>query len=130
MGSASRRRSARLGSLPVLALQHLHLLLEIRLQRLQIEARTLLHRGVLEEGLGILADGLLHVGEAPELVGEPTVEVERSGETRALEGIETQIDDDRPVDLHGAAEPAARLVDEAILVVVDANGAERRLREV
>ena len=53
--------------------------------------------------LGGLADLLLHEDEPPELVGEPVVEGERAalsvGHAGALEGIEAQVDEDRPVDL-------------------------------
>src|SRR5262249_34740604 len=115
---------ASLGSLAVLALQRLHLLLELRFQRLQVEGPALLHRRILEEGLGVPADFVFHEHEAPELVGELVVERERAAasarQARALERIESEIDDDRPIDLNRAAQPTARLIDEAVLVVVEA----------
>src|SRR5215475_11793701 len=78
-------------SLGLAALHHLHLLLELRLQRLQVEAGALLHRRIVEEGLRVAGDRLLHVDEAPELVGEPVVEGERAAESGALEGVEPEV---------------------------------------
>src|SRR5206468_5027000 len=108
----------------------LHLLLELFLQPLQVEARALLHGRELDEGLGVLPDLLLHEDEAPELVHEPVVVGDRSADPRALEGIETEIDENGPVDLDRAAQPAVGLIDEPVLVVVDTYGAQRRLGEV
>jgi hypothetical protein len=51
----------------------LHLLLELLLQRFAVDARALLHRRVLEEGLRVLLHLLLHEHEAPELEREPVV---------------------------------------------------------
>jgi len=45
-------------------------LLELRLQCIEVEARSRLHRRELDRGLGDLGDLLLHELEAPELVGE------------------------------------------------------------
>src|SRR5882724_499206 len=120
----------RVGSLALVAPHRLHLFLELHLQRFQVERRTLLHRWVLEEGLGSLADLLLHVDKAPELIDEPVIEGQRSDQSSTLEGIEPQIDQDWPVDLHRPAQPALRLIDEAVFIVVDADGPERRFGEV
>src|SRR5271166_355319 len=76
-GHETRTRASAL--LALLALHHLHLLLKLRFQRLQIETRALLHRRVLKERLGVLRDLLLHKHEAPEFVREPRVEVQGAG---------------------------------------------------
>src|SRR5882672_5880130 len=49
---------------------------------------------------------------------------------QALKGIEAQVRYRRRVHMHLAAEPAVRLLDEAILVVVDAHRAEGAFAEV
>src|SRR5215470_12714147 len=85
-------------------------LLQFLLERFEIEARALLHRREIEEGLRCLCHLVLDEDEAPKLVGVPIVERQRSGETRALERIEAQVDEGRPVRLYRAAEPAARLI--------------------
>src|SRR5262245_28693527 len=103
---------------------------KLLLERLHVEARALLHRRELDEGLRGLRDLLLHEHVAPELVDEPVLVVERALDPRALERVEAQIDEDRPVDLERAAQPAVRLVDEAVLEVADPHRAERRLGEV
>src|SRR5207247_4864070 len=52
------------------------------------------------------------------------------GPTHALEGIEAEVGDVRYVHMVFLAEPAAGLVDKAILVVINANRAERALAEI
>src|SRR5690606_6019522 len=88
-------RATRVGLLALAAPHHLHLPLKLFLQRCQVERRAFLHRRVLEEGLGGLADLLLHEDEAPELIGEPVVVGQRSApgarQPRALEGIEPKV---------------------------------------
>src|SRR5262245_30084624 len=80
-----------------------HLLLELFLQRRQVEARARLHRREVQEGLSRFADLLLHEDEAPELVGVPVVVSQRSvgavRQSSPLERIEAQIDEDRPIRL-------------------------------
>ena len=80
------------------------------------------------------ADLLLHELETPELVDKPVVESERAPyrrwAARALERIEPEVGEDRPIDLDRAAEPTAGLIGEAILEVVDAHRAQRALGEV
>ena len=108
--------------------------LDLRLDRLHVEARPLLHRRELDEGLRGLRDLLLDEDETPELVREPVVVGERADlavrHARALEWIEAQIDQDRPVDLERGAQPAAGLVREPIFEVVDPDRAQRALGEV
>src|SRR5262249_24197404 len=103
---------------------------EFLLQRFEVEARALLHRGVIQEGLRVLGDRILDEDEAPELVGEPVIVRQRAGQPRALKGIEPEIDQDGPIDLDRATEPAAGLIDEPVLEVVDTHRAEGRLGEV
>ena len=81
-------------------------LLDLLLDRFQIEARALLHRRELDEGFGGLAHHLLHEYKSPELVGEPVVEIQRSAQAGALEWIEPQVDQDRPIDFDRSAQPA------------------------
>src|SRR5262249_61938121 len=49
---------------------------------------------------------------------------------RALERVQTEVDQDRPVPLDRGAEPATRLIGEAVLVIVDPHRRERALGEV
>src|SRR5882672_3408056 len=103
---------------------------KLLLQRFEAEARTLLQRRELEKGLRVLRYLLLHKDEAPELVYEPVLVEERAGQARALERIQTEVDEDRPIDLDRATQPTVRLVDEPVLEVADAHRAERRFREI
>src|SRR5262245_57062295 len=105
-------------------------LVELLLQLLEVEARALLHRWELEEGLRRLRNLLLHEDVAPELVRVPILVEERSLNARPFEGVETQVDEDRPIDLDRATQPAVWLIDEPVLVVADAHRTERRLGEV
>src|SRR5262249_29096961 len=110
--------------------------LDLRLHGIEVEAGPLLHRRVLDRSHGQLFDFLLDEHEAPEFVLEP-VEVllgtgsgPALGPARALEGIEAKVGQERHVDVGLLAEPAVRLVDEAILEVADAHRAQRALAEV
>src|SRR6478672_740741 len=83
-----------------------------------------------------LPPGSLDADEAPELVLEP-VEVLLCaflravvGPARALERIEPQVGQVRDVGPGLVTHPATRLVDEAVLVVADADGAELAFAEV
>ena len=93
------------------ALECLHLLLQLRLERLQLERRALLHGWVVDEGLSVLGNLPLDEDEPPELEGKPVVERERSpagsGKAGPLERIDPQIDQHRPIDLDRPAKPAA-----------------------
>src|SRR5262245_11437601 len=77
--------------------------LDLGFDGFQIEACALLHRWKLDRSLRELSHFLLYKLEAPELVGKPVVECQRPlvavGQTRALERIETEIGEDRPVNL-------------------------------
>src|SRR5262245_61443558 len=57
---------------------------DLLLQRFEVEARALLYRRELDKGLRHLGDLLLHVDEAPELVGEPILVEERSLQARTF----------------------------------------------
>src|SRR5271157_2273352 len=125
----ARRRAlaARIGSLSCSALARLE---HLFFHGLQVEGRALLHRGELDRGLSELLHLLLDVDEAPELVLEPVKILERSGHPRALERIQAQVHENGDVELDRAAKPAIRLIDEAVLEVVDAHRAERAFRKV
>ena len=99
---------------------------DLRLDGGHIEAGAALHRREVDQRLRRLPHDLLHEHETPELVGEPVVIGDRAivlavEHASAFVRIEAQIGQDRPVDLHRRAKPAAGLVGEAILVVVDAH---------
>src|SRR5262249_48601325 len=100
--------------------------LDLCLHRLKIEARPLLHGREIDQALRSLCDLLLYKSEAPKLVGIPIVKGQRPTIARrqscSLVGVETQIDEDGPIDLHSGSEPAIRLIGEAILEVVKADG--------
>src|SRR5215470_2667673 len=81
-----RDRSLRGSSRPLVGGPAFHFLIQLLLQGLEVEARALLHRRVVDESLRVPADFLLHEHEAPELVDVPVVVGERAGHTRALEG--------------------------------------------
>src|SRR3954452_812973 len=110
--------------------------LDLRLHGVEVEARALLHRRKLDRRHGELLHLLLHEDEAPELVLEPLEILLRAGlgavlrPARALEGIEAKVGQIGDVDLGLVAEPATGLVDEAVLVVADAHGAELAFAEV
>src|SRR5262245_30931743 len=112
------------------ALPRLQLLFQLFLQPLQIEARALLHRRAVEEGLCVLRQLLLDDDVATAFVYVQVVEGQRAAQPRPFKGIEAEVHQDRPVRLHRAAKPAARLIDEPVLVVADAHRAESGLGEV
>jgi hypothetical protein len=98
----------------------LYLFLNLR----HVKARALLHRWKLDEGLGRLRHLLLHEHEAPELEGKPVVVGCRPIilavlHSRPLVGVQTQIDQYRPIDFLSGAKPAIGLIGEAVLVVID-----------
>src|SRR6476469_3123031 len=109
-------------------------LLDLLLDGFQVEARALLHRREFDGRLSELPDLLLRKLEAPELEGKPVVVGQRPlvavWQPRPLERIEPEIGEDRPIDLDRAAQPAAGLVGETILEVVDAHCAQRAFGEV
>src|SRR4051812_5793049 len=114
----------------------LHAFTHLRFDRVEVEARARLHRWVFEKCLDFLPHYLLDKDEAPELELEP-IEVLLASffrsvvrPARALEGIEAQVSDVRHVRLRLITEPAFRLIDEAELVIVDPNRADRALAKI
>src|SRR5580698_3756361 len=101
-------------------------ILAMRFDRLQVEARALLHRWVLDRTLRHLANFLLYKLETPKLVGKPVVERQRTvGAVRkvhAFERVKTNVGQDRPIHLDRAAKPTAWLIGEAIFVIIDTHG--------
>src|SRR5262249_28328426 len=132
-GRPTRGRPAR--NISLLSSLRLDGLLNLLLDGLQIEACTLLHGRKLDRGLGDFRHLLLHELEAPELVDEPVVIADRPAilaveHARSLERVQTKIDQDRPVHLERGAEPATRLIGEAVLVIIDPYRRECALSEV
>ena len=99
------------------------------LNRIEVEAGTLLHWRELHRGHRKLLNLLLDKYEAPEFILEPIEVLLRSelgpaiGPAHSLEWIEAQVDQVGHVRLGFITQPTSRLVDEAILVVVDTAGA-------
>src|SRR5437667_8979080 len=113
-----------------------HLFRQLRFDGFKIETRPFLHRRVIEEGLEFLADDLLDEHKTPELELEPIEVLLPSffrpivGPALALKRIEAQVNQVGNVHLRLGTKPAVRLVDETILVVVNAHRADRALAEV
>src|SRR5450432_2498860 len=113
-----------------------HSLRHLCLEGIKIETCAPLHRRVIEESLQCLADYLLDEDKAPEFVLKPRHVILRAffrlivGPARALERIKPQVDEDWHVRMVLDTQPATGLVDESILVVVDANRAERAFAEI
>src|SRR5262249_8331075 len=95
----------------------------------QIERSRRLHRRKFDETFGELAHDLLHENETPELIGKPRIVVDGSPDTRAFERIQPDVGQHRKGWFDRAAQPASWLVDEAVLVIVYADGAKRCLSE-
>src|SRR3954451_12192924 len=117
-------------------LRLLHLLCHFGFDSLEVEARALLHRRILKEGLERLAHYLLDKHETPELVLEP-IEILLCaffgavvGPASPLERIQPQVSNVGDVELRLFAEPAVGLVDESEFVVVNADSAYRAFAEV
>src|SRR5213080_5457796 len=117
-------------------LRLLHLFPHLRFHRVKIEARAQLHRRVIEESLEFLAHHLLDENKAPELELEP-IEVLLSTFFRPivwpalpLKRIETQVDQVRHIRFSLFTKPTLRLIDEPVLVVVNANRADGAFAEV
>src|SRR5438034_5606061 len=113
-----------------------HLFRHLGFHGIKIETRTLLHRRVIKEGLEFLAHHLLDEDKAPELELEPIEVLLRAvfrsvvGPALTLERIETQVDQVRHVNMRLLTQPALGLVDEAELVIVNTNRADRAFAEV
>src|SRR5215208_6705966 len=110
--------------------------LDFRFHGIEVEARAPLHRRELDRSHGQLLHLLLDKNEAPEFVLEPREVILRPGfgpivgPARALEWIEAKVGQIGHVSLGLVAQPAAGLVDETILEVVDAHGAKLAFAEV
>src|SRR5215471_1196891 len=98
--------------------------------RFQIERSRRLHRRKFNESFGELGHDLLHEYETPELIGKPRIVVDGSTQACAFEWIQPNIGQNRKIRFYGAAQPAAGLVDEAILIIVNADGAKCCFGEV
>src|SRR3989442_5451394 len=109
---------------------------DFRFHSIEVEAGPLLHRRVLDGGRDELLHLLLDEYEAPEFVLEPLEVILRPGLRRAvrpagaLERIEAKIDQVRHVNVALRTQPTGGLIDEAILEVADAHGAQLTLPEV
>ncbi|MBR0741339.1 hypothetical protein JQ581_30855 [Bradyrhizobium liaoningense] len=107
-----------------------------RLHGIEVEARALLHRRKRYRGHGQLLDLLLNEHEAPEFILGPIEILLRAisgaviGPARSLERIKAKVGQIGHVNRGFFTKPSAGLVDETILVLVDANGAELALTEV
>ena len=107
---------------------------DFRLHGIEVEARALLHRRELDRRHGQLRHLLLDKHEAPEFVLEPVEVLLRpslvplSGQPVRSKGSRRRLVRYGHVGLGLVAEPAAGLVDEAILEVVDAHRTECRFR--
>ena len=115
---------------PVASFRHL------RFHRFEVEARASLHWRVIQEGLDFLAYQLLDEHKAPELILEP-IEVLLRPFFRpiiwpacALERIEAKVGDVGHVRFGLVTEPSLGLVDEAVLLIVNAYRAEGAFAEV
>src|SRR5271154_1093914 len=99
--------------------------IDLRLDGGHIETAAGLHRREVDHRLRRLTHDLLDKHETPELVGEPVIVRDRTivlsvEHASTLVWIEPQIGQNWPVHLYGRAKPAAGLVGEPILVVIDA----------
>src|SRR5215475_6465281 len=103
---------------------------DLLFDRFQIERSRRLHRRKFNETLGELGHDLLNENETPELIGKPRIVVDGSTQACAFERVQPDIGQNRKIRFYGAAQPATGLVDEAILVVVNADGAKCCLGEV
>src|SRR5216117_3374779 len=107
-----------------------HLFRHLRFDGIKIETRAFLHWRIIEKGLQFLAHHLLDENKAPELELEPIEVLLRAffrpivWPALTLEGIEAQVDQVRYVNLRLITQPTLGLVNETILVVVNANGAD------
>src|SRR5215510_11227901 len=103
---------------------------DLLLDSVQVERSGFLNRRELDECFAELRHLLLDEDEAPEFVLEPLSLLQGLPHTRSLQRVQAEVSQDRPVNLDRAAEPALRLINEAILVVADAHRSESGLSEV
>src|SRR5437764_13651166 len=117
-------------------LRLLHLFRHFSFNRVKVETRAFLHWRIFEKGLEFLAHHLLDENKAPELELEPIEVLLRAffrpivWPALALKRIEPQIDQIGHVNVRFFTQPALRLVDETILVVVNTDRANRAFAEV
>src|SRR5258705_10682579 len=110
--------------------------LDFRFHSIEIETRAPLHRRKLDRRHRQLFHLLLNKHKPPEFVFEPVEVLLRAvfspaiGPARALERIEAKVDQIGHVRLGFFTQPASRLVDETIFVVVDAHGTQFAFAEV
>src|SRR5215469_1938433 len=112
-----------------------HGLLDLGLDGFKIKARSRLHWWIVNRCLGEFPDNLLHEHKAPKLIDEPVIIVDRAIILAVVHAgsfvrIKPQVCEDRPIHLFGCAKPAAGLIGEPKLEVVDPYRGQRSLREV
>src|SRR5438477_8973962 len=101
--------------------------LDFRLHGLEVEARALLHGWELDGRHSQFLYLLLNKHKAPEFVLEPLKVFLRPRSSlikrpsRALERVQSQVGQEGHIYLGLGAEPATRLVDKTILIIIDAH---------
>src|SRR4051794_24213064 len=113
-----------------------HPLAHFSFHGVEVEARAALHGRIVKERLQFLAHHLLHEHKAPELELEP-VEVLLTAffgtvvwPALPLKRIQAQIGKIGHVNVRLLTQPALRLIDETILVIIDAHRADRAFAEI
>src|SRR5262245_12531646 len=91
-----------------------------------IKTGALLHRRKLDKGLRLLTYFLLHERKTPELECKPVVVGDRPVvltvvHSRPLVGVQSQVDEDWPIDFYGSPQPAVGLIGEAVFEIVDSH---------
>src|SRR5262245_23766696 len=84
---------------------------------IQVERSGFLNGRELDESLAELRHLLLDEDEAPEFILEPLSLLHGLPQSRSLQRVQAEVSQDRPVNLDRAAQPALRLINEAVLVV-------------
>ena len=105
-------------------------LIDLLLDRVEVEGCRILHRRVVDGGLREGGHPLLDEDEPPELVGIPIVVVDRLVQASSLERVQPKINEDGPVRLNCAAKPTVRLIEKPVFEIVNANRAKRRFGKV
>src|ERR1700730_2129190 len=109
---------------------------DFRFHSIEIEACALLHWRELDRSHGQLLHLVLNEYETPEFVLEPVKVLLRPvfspaiRPARALERIETKVGQKGYVRLGLVTYPAAGLVDEAVLVIIEAHGTQLAFAEI
>lgn len=104
------------------ALMGRHRSLYLFLYRRHIEARALLHWRKVDEGWRLYFP--LHKHKTPDLECKPVVVGDRPVvfiviHLRPLVRVQSQVNEDWPIDFHRGTKPAVWLVGEAVLVIAD-----------